>query len=119
MVFDLDDLIPGPLRRVRDFPAGTDRLTADAPRGLRHVLVNGAPARVDGRDVRHELADLPGQLLRRGAADPAGPDDRPGAARPPAAPGAGQSAGRAAVFRPEPLKAPSARSPIGRTWARP
>jgi N-acyl-D-aspartate/D-glutamate deacylase len=65
VVLDLADLDPGPLRRVTDFPAGSDRLTADAPRGLRHVLVNGAAARVDGRDTRHELDALPGQLLRR------------------------------------------------------
>ena len=34
---------PGPIRRVADFPAGSERLTADAPSGVRHVLVNGVP----------------------------------------------------------------------------
>jgi N-acyl-D-aspartate/D-glutamate deacylase len=63
VVFDLDDLDSGPLRRVADFPAGTDRLTADAPRGLRHVLVNGVPIRVDGDDVREKVDELPGTLL--------------------------------------------------------
>jgi N-acyl-D-aspartate/D-glutamate deacylase len=63
VVFDLDDLDSGPLHRVADFPAGTDRLTADAPRGLRHVLVNGVPIRVDGDDVRAKVDDLPGTLL--------------------------------------------------------
>jgi N-acyl-D-aspartate/D-glutamate deacylase len=63
VVFDLDELDPGPLRRVADFPGGTDRLTADAPRGLRHVLVNGVPIRVDGDDVRAKLDELPGTLL--------------------------------------------------------
>jgi N-acyl-D-amino-acid deacylase len=63
VVFDLDDLDAGPLRRVADFPAGTDRLTADAPRGLRHVLVNGVPIRVDGDDVRTKVDGFPGALL--------------------------------------------------------
>ncbi len=63
VVFDLDALDPGPLRRVTDFPAGTDRLTADAPRGLRHVLVNGTPIRVDGDDVRDAVDGTPGTLL--------------------------------------------------------
>ena len=40
-VFDLDTVGPGPIRRVRDFPADSERLTADAPTGVRHVLVNG------------------------------------------------------------------------------
>jgi N-acyl-D-aspartate/D-glutamate deacylase len=63
VVFDLDELDPGPLRRVSDFPAGTDRLTADAPSGLRHVMVNGIPIRVNGDDVRGEVDGLPGALL--------------------------------------------------------
>jgi N-acyl-D-aspartate/D-glutamate deacylase len=65
VVFDLDALDPGPLRRVTDLPGGSDRLVADAPSGLRHVLVNGAPVRVDGRDVRGELGELPGHLVDR------------------------------------------------------
>jgi N-acyl-D-aspartate/D-glutamate deacylase len=63
VVFDLDQLSPGPLRRVTDFPAGADRLTADAPEGLRHVLVNGVGVRIDGDDVRAKVGALPGQLL--------------------------------------------------------
>jgi N-acyl-D-aspartate/D-glutamate deacylase len=63
VVFDLDQLSPGPLRRVSDFPAGADRLTADAPEGLRHVLVNGVGVRIDGDDVRAKIGALPGQLL--------------------------------------------------------
>ena len=63
VVFDLDSLDAGPLRRVSDFPAGTDRLTADAPAGLRHVLVNGVPIRLDGADVRDQAGALPGRLL--------------------------------------------------------
>jgi len=46
-VFDPATVGPGPLRRVRDFPADGERLTAEEPTGLRHVLVNGTPIRVD------------------------------------------------------------------------
>ena len=48
-VFDPATVAPGPLRRVRDFPADADRLTADQPEGMRHVLVNGTPIRADGK----------------------------------------------------------------------
>jgi N-acyl-D-amino-acid deacylase len=43
VVFDPDTVAPGPLRRVNDFPAGAERLTADQPEGMRHLLVNGTP----------------------------------------------------------------------------
>jgi N-acyl-D-amino-acid deacylase len=46
-VFDAGAVGPGALRRVRDFPAGGERLTAEEPTGLRHVLVNGVAIRVD------------------------------------------------------------------------
>ena len=46
-VFDPGTVAPGPVRRVRDFPAGGERLTAEEPVGLRHVLVNGTPIRRD------------------------------------------------------------------------
>jgi N-acyl-D-aspartate/D-glutamate deacylase len=61
VVFEPDTVAPGPLRRIRDFPADTERLTADAPRGVRHVLVNGTPIRADGRQV--ETATRPGQVV--------------------------------------------------------
>lgn len=48
VVFDPDTVAPGPVRRVRDFPADAERLTADAPLGVSHVLVNGTPIREDG-----------------------------------------------------------------------
>ena len=51
VVFDPSTVAPGPIRRLRDFPAGSERLTADAPEGVRHVLVNGQPIRVDERQV--------------------------------------------------------------------
>jgi N-acyl-D-aspartate/D-glutamate deacylase len=50
-VFDPATVAPGPVRRVRDFPANAERLTADAPVGMQHVIVNGAPIRVDGASV--------------------------------------------------------------------
>jgi N-acyl-D-aspartate/D-glutamate deacylase len=47
-VFDPATVAPGPQRRVRDFPAGGERLTNEEPSGMRHVLVNGTPIRRDG-----------------------------------------------------------------------
>lgn len=58
-VFDPDTIGTGPTRRVRDFPADGERLTAEEPTGLRHVLVNGTPIRVDGAQV-DTLDALPG-----------------------------------------------------------
>ena len=46
-VFDPQTVAPGPTRRVRDFPADAERLTAEEPVGVRHVLVNGTPIRID------------------------------------------------------------------------
>jgi N-acyl-D-aspartate/D-glutamate deacylase len=60
-VLEWDNLDPGEVRRVHDFPAGGDRLVADAPRGLRHVLVNGVPIRRD--HAPSWPATLPGQIL--------------------------------------------------------
>jgi N-acyl-D-aspartate/D-glutamate deacylase len=51
VVFDPDTVAPGPIRRVRDFPADAERLTADQPVGVRHVVVNGTPIQVDGTPV--------------------------------------------------------------------
>ena len=48
VVFDPATVAPGPIRRLADFPTGSERLTADEPVGVRHVLVNGVPIRVDG-----------------------------------------------------------------------
>ena len=51
-VFDPQTVGPGPVRRVRDFPANGERLTAEEPTGVRHVLVNGTPIRRDGVAAR-------------------------------------------------------------------
>ena len=63
-VFDPETVAPGPLRRIRDFPADGERLTADAPVGVTHTLVNGVPIRVDGVASGEGLAARPGTVLR-------------------------------------------------------
>jgi N-acyl-D-amino-acid deacylase len=63
-VFDPETVAPGPLRRIRDFPADGERLTADAPVGMTHTLVNGVPIRVDGASSEEGLAERPGVVLR-------------------------------------------------------
>ncbi|HMK12747.1 MAG TPA: amidohydrolase family protein [Acidimicrobiales bacterium] len=60
-VFDPDTVGPGPVRRVRDFPADSERLTADRPSGVRHVLVNGTPIRVD--EAQLDAATRPGRVV--------------------------------------------------------
>jgi len=62
VVFDPATVAPGPIRRVRDFPADAERLTADRPVGIRHVVVNGEPIQADGVPVVTE--SLPGRVLR-------------------------------------------------------
>jgi N-acyl-D-aspartate/D-glutamate deacylase len=57
-VFDPATVAPGPIRRVRDFPADGERLTAEEPVGLRHVLVNGTPIRRD--EVQLDTTVRPG-----------------------------------------------------------
>ena len=60
MVFDPATVSPGPVRRLHDFPAGSSRLTADQPLGVRHVLVNGVPIRRDGEQL---VDPRPGRLV--------------------------------------------------------
>jgi N-acyl-D-aspartate/D-glutamate deacylase len=64
-VLEWDELDPGPVRRTTDFPANGDRLVADSPSGLRHVLVNGTPIRREHQPTWPER--LPGQLLTQHA----------------------------------------------------
>jgi len=63
-VFDADTVAPGKLRRVKDFPADGERLVADEPAGMRHVVVNGTPIRVDGEPSDEGVASKPGRVLR-------------------------------------------------------
>ncbi len=58
-VFDPKTVGTGPTRRVRDFPADAERLTAEEPTGVRHVLVNGTPIRTDETQL-DEPARRPG-----------------------------------------------------------
>jgi N-acyl-D-aspartate/D-glutamate deacylase len=60
-IFEPDTVGPGKIRRVRDFPAGADRLTADTPTGVRHVLVNGSPIHQDGKRRLEAVEEKPGQ----------------------------------------------------------
>ena len=64
VVFDFDTVAPGPLRRIRDFPADGERLVADRPVGMRHVVVNGTVIREDEQPVDGALEQRPGKLLR-------------------------------------------------------
>lgn len=64
VVFDPETVAPGPLRRVVDFPADGERLTADAPVGVTHTLVNGVAIRADGEMDPNAMAERPGRLLR-------------------------------------------------------
>ena len=64
VVFDPAAVTPGPLRRVRDFPAGAERLTADQPEGMRHLLVNGTTVIEDGVLSAAAVEARPGELVR-------------------------------------------------------
>jgi N-acyl-D-aspartate/D-glutamate deacylase len=67
VVFDAETVGASPLRRVNDMPAGADRLVSDA-HGIDAVIVNGTVIRRDGIDTVAEGDNLPGRLLRHGAA---------------------------------------------------
>jgi len=67
VVFDPDTVAPGPLRRINDFPAGAERLTADQPEGMRHLLVNGEHVIADGTLRDEAVATRPGRIVRPAA----------------------------------------------------
>jgi len=67
VLFDPATVACAPLRRVRDFPGGADRLVADAL-GIHAVIVNGVVIREDGRDAVDPSGPLPGRVLRGGRA---------------------------------------------------
>jgi N-acyl-D-aspartate/D-glutamate deacylase len=58
-VFDPATVGPGPMVRLRDLPANGERLTAEEPTGMRHVLVNGTLIRQD--ETQLSLEELPGR----------------------------------------------------------
>ncbi len=62
-VFDPDTIGAGPTRRVRDFPADAERLTADAPTGVDYVIVNGQIVVDHGNLVEETVEARPGQLV--------------------------------------------------------
>ena len=68
-VFDPETVAPGPCAELRDFPADGERLTADAPVGVTHVLVNGQAIREDGVPVTEPAGSRPGSCCE---------DDLPG-----------------------------------------
>lgn len=68
VVMDYAALDPGPIRRVRDMPAGGERLVADAPAGIEAVVVNGVPIRLHDEVVVADLERRPGQVVRSGVA---------------------------------------------------
>ena len=61
VVFDPDTVAPGPVSRVRDFPADGERLTASQPTGMHHLFVNGVEVVRDGRIL--DETSRPGQLV--------------------------------------------------------
>ncbi|MFM7756698.1 MAG: amidohydrolase family protein, partial [Actinomycetota bacterium] len=63
VVFDPDTVAPGPIRRVTDFPADGERLTADRPSGVHHLFVNGVEVQRDGHLVAEALTERPGVLV--------------------------------------------------------
>jgi N-acyl-D-aspartate/D-glutamate deacylase len=64
VVFDPATVDPGPLRRVRDFPADAERLTADQPTGMNHLFVNGTHVIADGKLLADAVDARPGELLK-------------------------------------------------------
>jgi N-acyl-D-aspartate/D-glutamate deacylase len=64
VVFEPDSVAPGPTRRVVDQPAGGERIIADETKGLRHVLVNGTPIRLNGEQLPRGKNGGPGHVLK-------------------------------------------------------
>ncbi len=63
VVFDADTVSPGPIRRAFDMPADGERLLADAPTGIEHVLVNGTVIRAGSDSVPLGHRQRPGRVL--------------------------------------------------------
>lgn len=67
VVFEPDTVAPGALRRLNDFPAGSERLTADRPSGVREVIVNGTPVVHLGTLLDQAVEQRPGAIVRPSA----------------------------------------------------
>ena len=67
VIFDAATVAPGPVRRVTDFPANGERLTADQPTGMHHLFVNGIEVQRDGKLLQPALDSLPGRLVKPAA----------------------------------------------------
>lgn len=63
VVFDPQTIAPGPIVRQFDFPGSSERLSAPNPVGVRHVLVNGSPIRVDENSLPASEHGNPGRIL--------------------------------------------------------
>jgi N-acyl-D-aspartate/D-glutamate deacylase len=63
VAFDPERVGTGPPERVRDLPAGADRLVARST-GIEHVWVAGVPTRRDGVDRPSAGPEAPGRVLR-------------------------------------------------------
>jgi N-acyl-D-aspartate/D-glutamate deacylase len=64
VVLDMESVDPGPLRRVRDLPGDEERLIADQPTGIEHVLVNGVAIARHGESLVPTMRERPGRILR-------------------------------------------------------
>ncbi len=64
VVLDMETVDPGPLRRVRDLPGNEERLIADQPTGIDHVLVNGLAITSHGESLVATMPERPGRILR-------------------------------------------------------
>ena len=63
VVFDPATVGTGPVRRVKDFPADGERLTADSPTGMVLTFVNGHKIVENGTLTADALSARPGELL--------------------------------------------------------
>jgi N-acyl-D-amino-acid deacylase len=63
VVFDPKTVAPGPTRRINDFPANAERLTADQPTGMHHLFVNGTHVIANGALTADALTNRPGRLV--------------------------------------------------------
>ena len=66
VVFEPELIATGPAHRVHDLPAGAERIVADQPVGIRHILVAGHATRRDGSPAIGPDDPGPGRVVRPG-----------------------------------------------------